>query len=345
MKQKDKILVTGHKGLVGSALVRRLKERGFEHVITWDHREVDLLDPVAVRWAFSAYSPDYVFMAAAKVGGVKAGLGKQAEFLLDNLTMQNNCLVNAEAYKVKKVCFLGSSCIYPEHAENPITEDKLLTGTLQPANEGYALAKICGLKLGQYMKRERGLNVVSAMPCNLFGPGDNFNEETAHVIPGMMARMHWAKVNEQPVFKVWGTKTAQREFLYSDDLADMLIFLMEHYDGDEPVNLGSDIELDMSQLAWRIAETVGYEGTLEFTGQNVGTSRKKMSVRKLHSLGWNARPTPFAIALDRTYASYLRLLSDPQTPSSRIGRHGGADACSRGLVVGPDSSSPGHSLS
>lgn len=321
MQTNDRILVTGHKGLVGSALVRVLKKQGFHNIITLDRKEVDLLDPVAVKWAFSVYQPQFVFMAAARVGGIRANKVNQLGMFMENSLMQQNVLMNALEYHAEKVLFLGSSCIYPEHAgdHEQITEDKLLTGPLQPANEGYALAKIGGIKLGQYLRRERGLNVISAMPCNLFGPGDNFNEETAHVIPGMMSRMYHAKRASAPEFEVWGRPDAAREFLFSEDLADALIFLMEHYNEDGLINVGSDDAFFMDLLAQRIARTVGYLGTLKFTGGDVGTRSKKMSVAKLKALGWYPK-TPFMAALDLTYLDFLRQYQDPSTPEHRITR-------------------------
>lgn len=320
MMFSDKILVTGHKGLVGSALVRHLRSREYRNVITWDRKEIDLCDPVAVKWAFSVHEPSYVFMAGARVGGIKANMEDQAGFLIDNWNMQQNVMVNAHEYGARKLLFLGSSCIYPEHAMNPITEDQLLAGKLQPANEGYALAKICGVKLGQYLRRQHEFDVISAMPCNLFGPHDNFNEHTAHVIPGMMARMHRAAVAGDPVFKVWGRPDVTREFLFSEDLADALVFLMKNYSSDEPINVGSLREVDMDFLSAHMSQVVRYLGDVEFTGEHVGTQHKKMSIEKLRSLGW-IPTTNFRDALEITFKSYLSLYEDPSTPSHRISRN------------------------
>lgn len=319
MRLSDKILVTGHKGLVGSAIVRHLRRLGYQNILTWDRKDIDLRDPIAVKWAFSVFEPRYVFMAGARVGGIKANMEDQAGFMLDNLNIQQNVMVNAHEYGAHKLLFLGSSCIYPEHATNPICESSLLMGTLQPANEGYALAKICGLKLGQYLREQHNFDVISAMPCNLFGPNDNFNEHTAHVVPGMMARMYRAARAGCPTFDVWGNPNASRELLFSDDLADALVFLMKNYSSNEPVNVGSDDCMSMALIADNISRTVRYQGYLKFTGEHVGTEHKKMSVEKLKRLGWYPK-TKFAAALDITFKSFLSLQEDPNTPAHRISR-------------------------
>lgn len=304
MNKYSRILVLGHRGLVGSALVRRLLDQDYEHVLQWPREEIDLRDPVQVRWAFSVYRPEYVFFAAAKVGGIRAHANDQAGMLIENLQMQNNVILNAEICDVKKLVFLGSSCAYPEHAPIPTTEDQLLAGSLQPANEGYAIAKIAGIKLCQYLRKERGFNAVSAVPCNLFGPGDSANVETSHVIPGMMMRMHHAKVAGESYFPVWGNSEIQREFLYSEDLADALILVMQSYESDEPINTGSGFTLDMKTLAEVLAYVTGYTGELRFTQQDAGTSHKCMDNSKIHALGWEPR-TEFSDALRLTHQSFL----------------------------------------
>jgi GDP-L-fucose synthase len=239
-----------------------------------------------VTWAFSVHRPEYVFLAAAKVGGIRSHVDRHAEMLVANLQIQNNVILNAAEYGVKKLLFLGSSCIYPEHAPVPTTEDQLLKGPLQPANEGYALAKIAGLKLCQYLKRERGFKAVSAMPCNLYGPGDNFNAQEAHVIPGMIARMHAAKVNKDPSFLVWGDAKVEREFLYSRDLANALIRMMEVYNEDPPLNVGSGESTDMMTLATLIAYEMKYTGELVFSHSEQGTRKKLLDVSNIRALGW-----------------------------------------------------------
>lgn len=304
MNRDSKILVLGHRGLVGSALVRRLLDTGYSNVQQWAREEVDLRDPTVVRWAFSVYRPEYVFFAAAKVGGILAHRKDHAGMLVENLQMQNNVILNAAEYGVKKLVFLGSSCIYPEHAPIPTTESQLLAGPLQPANEGYALAKIAGLKLCQYLKQERGFNAVSAMPCNMFGPGDNFDPRVAHVIPGMMARMHQATIEKVPSFRVWGNEKVTREFLYSDDLAEALMLVMRFYEDDEPINTGSGFCLDMKLLAQLIAYIVGYNGELTFSLEDAGTSAKLMDNTKIFKLGWKPK-TEFYDGLLRTYDDFL----------------------------------------
>lgn len=303
MSPRSKILVLGHNGLVGSALVRRLRKAEYD-VRTWSRSDVNLQDPSEVTWAFSVFQPEYVFMAAAKVGGIRAHVNDHAEMLVANLQIQNNVILNAADYGVKKLLFLGSSCIYPEHAAVPTREDALLTGSLQRANEGYAIAKIAGLKLCQYLRRERGFNAVSAMPCNLYGPGDNFNPEQAHVIPGMIARMHFAKEHNHSAFSVWGREDAQREFLYSDDLAEALIHIMHHYESDEPINVGSGRGTSMRTLAHLVAFTLGYTGELVFSGQDIGTRKKLMDVSRIRSLGWS-QSTPMDDGLAATYQDFL----------------------------------------
>lgn len=327
MRLSDKILVTGHKGLVGSALVRHLRAKGYENIITWDRAKVDLRDPVAVKWAFSTHEPRYVFMAGARVGGIKANMEDQAGFLVDNWNIQQNVMINAHEHGAHKLLFLGSSCIYPEHAPNPIFEERLLTGPLQPANEGYALAKICGIKLGQYLRRQHNFDVISAMPCNLFGPNDNFNEHTAHVIPGMMARMYRAALNNFPTFQVWGKPEASREFLFSDDLAEALVFLMKTYSSEGPINVGSEDCLSMDVVSHLISRTVKYWGKLEFTGEHVGTEHKKMSIEKIKRLGWTPK-TAFTDALALTFKNYLSLYEDRSLCSPhRVSRDLGPTPC------------------
>ena len=304
MNTRSKILVLGHNGLVGSALVRRLLRFEYENVVTWPRTEVDLCDPTQVTWAFSVFRPEYVFLAAARVGGIRAHLMDHATMLLDNLKIQNNVIMSAFELGVKKLLFLGSSCIYPEHAEIPTRESQLLTGALQPANEGYALAKIAGLKLCEYLRRERGFNAVSAMPCNLYGPGDNFDPQAAHVIPGMIARMHRAKIENAPSFCVWGDEKVEREFLYSEDLADALIQIMLHYESSEPINVGSGKSTDMKTLATLIAFQLGYTGELLFSRQEHGTRKKLMDVSKILDMGWSP-DTSLDYGVRRTYKDFL----------------------------------------
>lgn len=309
MDKHAKILVLGHNGLVGSALVRHLRLHGYDRPIIWPRKDIGLRDPAAVKWAFSAYLPEYVFLCAAKVGGIQANASNQVEFFVDNMAIETNVLMNASEYGVRKLVFLGSSCIYPKECPQPIKESYLLTGPIEPTTEPYALAKVSGVRLCQWLHCERGDNFVSAMPCNLFGTGDNFHEETAHIIPGMMARMHRAKVEGSPAFKVWGDGTAQRELLFAEDLAEALLVVMRHYeDPTIAINTGSGLELTVAQIAKCIARVVGYEGQIQFDPSRLtGTQRKILDNTKIFKLGWSPKHE-FFDSLRLTYAWYCASL-------------------------------------
>jgi GDP-L-fucose synthase len=287
MKKDSKIYVAGHRGLVGSAIVKNLKEKGYTNIIGRTHSEVDLKNQTSVKKFFEEERPEYVFLAAAKVGGINANNTAPADFIYENLEIQNNVIKAAFDFKVKKLLFLGSSCIYPKMCPQPIKEEYLLSGYLEPTNEAYALAKISGLKMCQFFKRQYGANFISCMPTNLYGPNDNFDLNSSHVMPALIRKFHEAKNNKEEFVEVWGTGKPLREFLYVDDMADGCVFLMENYDGEEHVNIGTGKEVTIRELAEMIKEVVGFEGELRFnTEKPDGTPRKLLDVSKLESLGW-----------------------------------------------------------
>lgn len=287
MEKHSKIYVAGHKGLVGSAIVRNLKSKGYTNIIGKTHSELDLTNQAAVRSFFEEEKPEYVYLAAAHVGGINANNTYPADFIYINMEIQNNVIKAAHDFKVKKLLFLGSSCIYPKLCPQPIKEEYLLSGYLEPTNEGYALAKISGLKMCQFFKRQYEDNFISCMPTNLYGPYDNFDLETSHVMPALIRKFHEAKVNNEPFVEVWGTGKPLREFLYVDDMADGCVFLMENYDGEEHVNIGTGEEVSIAKLANLVKETVRFEGKLVFNSDMPdGTPRKLTDVSKLHELGW-----------------------------------------------------------
>ncbi len=305
MELKSKIYVTGHRGLVGSALVRLLRKQGHEHIITATHDDIDLTDPVATKWFFSCHEPDYVFHCAARVGGLKDNINNPISMFVENLQIQNNVLLTAAEFKTKKLLFLGSSCIYPMDAPRPLQEESLLTGPFQPEVEPYGLAKVCGIRLGQYLRKARKLNFISALPCNLFGIGDDFDCQTGHVVPGMMHRMHNAKIRGDEKFSVWGNPYASRELLFADDLAAALVMLMDKYDSPQPINVGSGCDWPMNSIAQRIAKVVGYTGEIVFDEtQPVGTAHKRMDNSKMRKLGW-PQFTGLDDALKLTYSDFL----------------------------------------
>lgn len=287
MNLDAKIYVAGHRGLVGSAIVRNLEAKGYKNIICRTHRELDLTNQEEVRRFFEEEKPEYVFLAAAKVGGIHANNTYPADFIYDNLMIQNNVIKAAHDFDVKKLLFLGSTCIYPKMAPQPIKEEYLLTGSLEETNEAYAVAKIAGLEMCKFYKRQYGDNFISCMPTNLYGPNDNFDLKNSHVLPALIRKFHEAKVNNSEVVEVWGTGTPLREFLYVDDMADACVFLMEHYDGEQHVNIGTGEEVSIRELAETVKEVVGFEGELVFnTDMPDGTPRKLTTVDKLHGLGW-----------------------------------------------------------
>ena len=287
MNLDAKIYVAGHRGLVGSAIVRNLEAKGYKNIIYRTHKELDLTNQEAVRTFFEEERPEYVFLAAAKVGGIHANNTYPADFIYDNLMIQNNVIKSAHDFEVKKLLFLGSTCIYPKMAPQPIKEEYLLTGSLEETNEAYAVAKIAGLEMCKFFKRQYGDNFISCMPTNLYGPNDNFDLKNSHVLPALIRKFHEAKVNNSEAVEVWGTGTPLREFLYVDDMADACVFLMENYDGEQHVNIGTGEEVSIRELAETVKEVVGFDGELVFnTEMPDGTPRKLTTVDKLHGLGW-----------------------------------------------------------
>lgn len=290
MNNDSLIYVAGHTGLVGSAIVRRLNQEGYRRIIVKSSAELDLRSQQGVENFFTTYQPEYVFLAAAKVGGINANNTYPAEFIYDNLMIQTNVIEAAYRHKVKKLLFLGSSCIYPKYAKQPIKEEYLLTGELEPTNDAYAIAKIAGIKMCQAYHKQYGANFISVMPTNLYGPNDNFDLETAHVLPALIRKFHEAKINNREEVVVWGTGGVRREFLHVDDLADALVFLMNNYDNDEIINIGVGEDISIIELAELIKKVVGFEGNIVFDKSKPdGTPRKLLDVSKLNGLGWKAR--------------------------------------------------------
>lgn len=290
MDLQGKIYVAGHRGLVGSAILRRLRSLGAQNLVFRTRAELDLTDGRAVSAFFDEERPAYVFLAAAKVGGIKANNDYPAEFLRDNLAIQTNVIHTSWKSGVEKLCFLGSSCIYPKLAAQPLREDALLTGPLEPTNEWYAIAKIAGIKMCEAYRRQYGFDAISVMPTNLYGPGDNFDPESSHVLPAMIRRFHAAKQQHDASVVIWGTGTPRREFLHVDDMADATVFLMQGYDQAQHINVGVGEDLTILELAHLVADVVGYQGQiLTDPSKPDGTPRKLMDVSRLTALGWSAK--------------------------------------------------------
>lgn len=290
LQRDSKIFVAGHRGLVGGALVRRLEEAGFSNIVTRSRAELDLEDDAAVEAFFRAEAPRYVIVAAAKVGGIEANRTHPVDFLLRNLRIQNAVIMASFKFGVEKLLFLGSSCIYPKFAPQPITEDSLLTGALEPTNEWYAIAKIAGIKLCQALRQEHNFDAICAMPTNLYGPGDNFHPKDSHVLPALIRRFIEAKQAQVPKVVCWGTGNVSREFLYVDDLADGCLHLMDNYSSADIVNVGTGEDVTIKELAELVKESVGYKGDIEWdTSKPDGTPRKLLDVSRLAGMGWRAK--------------------------------------------------------
>lgn len=301
MNKSSKIYVAGgHSGLVGSAIVRNLKEKGYTNILIVPHSELDLLDQKNVQTFFENERPEYVFLAAAKVGGILANKTQKADFIYENLQVQNNVIYSSWKYKVKKLLFLGSSCIYPKYSPQPIKEEYFLTGKLEETNDAYAIAKIAGIMMCQSYNTQYKTNFISVMPTNLYGPHDNFDLNHSHVLPAMIRKFYEAKLNGDLNVTLWGTGEALREFLYIDDLADACVFLMEKYNGSEFLNIGVGKDISIKELAELIKKIVGYEGTIVWdTTKPNGTPRKLLNIEKLRALGWEAK-TPLNRGIQKT---------------------------------------------
>jgi GDP-L-fucose synthase len=317
MEKDSKIYVAGHRGMVGSAIVRKLNKEGFSNIIVLTSAELDLRNQQAVNDFFASEKPEYVFLAAAKVGGIVANNTYRAEFLYDNLIIESNTIHASHVNEVKKLLFLGSSCIYPKMAPQPMKEEYLLTGLLEPTNEPYAIAKIAGIKLCEAYRDQYGSNFISAMPTNLYGPGDNYHLQNSHVIPAMIRKFHEAKENKSAFVEIWGTGSPKREFMYADDLADACVFLMQEYSDKLFLNIGTGEEVSIKDLALMVKDVVGFEGDIQFdTSKPDGTPRKLMDSSRLHNLGWK-HEVSLKEGLKKTYPFFLEAIKKIRYESKR----------------------------
>ena len=306
MEKNAKIYVAGHRGMVGSAIVRELKRQGYENIITRTHSELDLIRQADVEKFFAEEKPEYVFLAAARVGGIAANAAAPADFMYQNMMIAMNVIRAAFDNGVKKLLYPGSSCIYPKFAAQPIKEESLLTGSIEPTNEGYAIAKISGVKFCEYLNRQYGANFISIMPTNVYGPNDNYDPQGSHVLPAMIRRFHEAKINRAESVTCWGDGSPLREFLYVDDLADLCVFLMNNYSGNETVNAGSGIEVSIKELAETVARIIGYDGEIKWdTSKPNGTPRKLLDVSKTQKMGWKYK-TELEDGIKLAYEDFLQ---------------------------------------
>ena len=319
MDKNDKIYVAGHRGMVGSAIVRELRRQGYDNIIYRTHDELDLTDQQAVNDFFASERPDYVFLAAAKVGGIMANSESPADFMYQNMMLEMNVINAAWRNGCRKLEFLGSSCIYPRMAPQPMTEDCLLTSALEQTNEAYALAKISGLKYCEYLNRQYGTDFISVMPTNLYGPNDNYHPRNSHVLPALIRRFHEARMADAPKVVCWGDGSPLREFLYVDDLANLCVFLMNHYSGNQTVNAGTGKEITIRELAETVARIVGYNGKIVWdTSKPNGTPRKLLDVSKATGLGWTYR-TELNEGIKLAYTDFLRHTEATSTHSKDTG--------------------------
>ena len=311
MDSNSKIFVAGHNGLVGSAIVRNLRSKGYHNILTVDKEKLDLTRTLEVKMFFNMEEPDYVFLAAAKVGGIGANSVSPAEFIHDNLMIQTNVIDAAYRCGVQKLLFLGSSCIYPKFANQPITEDQLLTGSLEASNDAYAIAKIAGIKMCQAYRKQYDFNAISVMPTNLYGPNDNFDHNTSHVLPALISKFHGSlEKSKHWIVKLWGDGSPKREFLHVDDLAEALVICMDKYDSDDIINIGTGEDVTIKELAETIIDVVGYENDYEWdTSKPNGTPRKVLNVDKIKSLGWEPKIS-LREGIKSTYESYKNNLRE-----------------------------------
>ena len=306
MQKDSRIYIAGHKGMVGSAILRKLQQLGFTNLITENKDNLNLLNQEQVRNFFLLERPEYVFLCAAKVGGIKANSDFKADFIYENLIIQSNIINCSKLFNVKKLLFLGSSCIYPKLCQQPIKEEYLLTGSLEPTNDAYAIAKIAGIKMCQSFNEQYSTNFISVMPTNLYGYNDNYDLKNSHVLPAMIRKFHEAKINENPHVEIWGDGTPMREFLFVDDLAEACLFLMDNYNDNDIVNIGTGEDITIKDLAYLIKEVVGFKGNILFNSQMPnGTPRKLLDVSKLTNLGWQYKIS-LKEGIEKTYKEYVK---------------------------------------